>query len=223
MRSLAELETGYILAAERYDPRRSSQLTGGELRRSITLDSIVEVARTIVTTSSGAGGEVVVLDTTNAQEGVIINRRPPVSFAEIGSAKKLLEPRDVIVSRLRPYLRQVAYVDDAVPFVKQGVALVCSSEFFVLRSRNGQSIAFLTPFLLSEPVQRILSAAQEGGHHPRFNLETLLSLRMPQKLVEERNGISEIIENAVVEFRKSESAISQAIGRANQSMKDAVL
>lgn len=48
---------------------------------------------------------------------------------------------DVIISRLRPYLRQVAYVDE-----DRKEILGASTEFFVIRARNNESIAYLVPF-----------------------------------------------------------------------------
>ena len=218
IRSIAELEIGIILAAERYDPRRASIMSGTQLRNAVTLESIVDVSRTIINAKSCLTEETIVLDTSNAQEGILINRKPATPSSAIGSAKKVIEPRDVIISRLRPYLRQVAYVDHQLPYWTKNKGIACSSEFFVLRSRNEQSIAFLVPFLLSDPVQQILAASQEGGHHPRFNEETLLSLNIPEKLIEIRNTTSLRVEDAIHEFRKSESAISAAVDSAKEAM-----
>jgi restriction endonuclease S subunit len=92
--------------------------------------------------------------------------------------------------------------------------LVCSTEFFVLRSIDGRSISFLIPLLLSGPVQAILSAAQEGGHHPRFNESTLLDLRVPKALLEQREQISTEIEFAACLYRDSESKMLAGIQTA---------
>lgn len=71
-------------------------------------------------------------------------RVPPTS-EQLNSNKKILKTGDVIISRLRPYLRQVAYVD-----IDSNLQLCASTEFYVLRARNNESIAFLVPFLLSK-------------------------------------------------------------------------
>ena len=99
---------------------------------------------------------------------------------------------DVLISRLRPYLRQVAYVDRTIPVLSEA-ALLCSTEFFVLRSVDQQSIAFLVPFLLSVQVQRVLAASQEGGHHPRVRESTLLTLPLPSSLLETRAATSSAV------------------------------
>jgi hypothetical protein len=117
-----------------------------------------------------------VLDTGNAREGLldITILGNPVSGRT--SAKKVAREGDVIISRLRPYLRQVTFIP-AGTFDLLGVdGLYCSTEFFVLRPREeGRNIAGLVAWLLSEPIQAMLSAAATGGHHPRINVDLLLN------------------------------------------------
>ncbi len=145
-----------------------------------------------------------VLDTSDAREGIVSCRKGPVPARKIGSTKKLVERGCVLISRLRPYLRQVAYVDGEVPGWGADAPMYCSMEFFVLRSADDQPISFLVPFLLSKPVQTVLAASQEGGHHPRFNQNTLLELPIPNALVERREEHSRRMEEAVSLFRRSE-------------------
>jgi hypothetical protein len=107
-----------------------------------------------------------------------------VAPEKMGSAKRRVQAGDVIVSRLRPYLRQVALIDEALfQLAPGGNAVVTSTEFFVIRGRPGFAAAGLIPFLLSEPVQAALAAGQEGGHHPRFGKDLLLSLPVPEGVV----------------------------------------
>ena len=126
------------------------------------------------------GVGVLVLDTTHAYDGFVIFRHEPVAPHELGSAKRRLQPGDVIISRLRPYLRQVVYVDAQLfALLPGGNEVAASTKFFVLRGRAGFDAACLVPFLLSAQVQSALAAGQEGGHHPRFAKELLLSLSVP--------------------------------------------
>ena len=199
-RSTANLGTDLVLAPERYDPRRSLALTEG----GIPIGDVVEVIHVTASPKRMASSRVLVLDTSDAREGIVNCRKGPVSPQKIGSTKKLVERGCVLISRLRPYLRQVAYVDGAVPGWGADVPMYCSTEFFVLRSVDNQSIGFITPFLLSEPVQTVLAASQEGGHHPRFDLSTLLALPIPYALMERRNEDSRRVEEAVSLFRRSE-------------------
>ena len=68
-------------------------------------------------------------------------------------------PGDVIISRLRPYLRQVAFVDSDIRGYELSATILCSTEFFVLRAIEQESIAFLVPFLLSQSTQQVLAAS----------------------------------------------------------------
>lgn len=207
-----QLETGLILAPERYDPRRQSVIQ--------TDTAVVDVAKIIGAQVSpgktSCEAHYLVLDTSDAWEGIIRTNKKPTNQENIGSAKKLIQPGDVIISRLRPYLRQVAYVDTALTESVYGpVTLLCSTEFFVLRSSDNRSIAFLVPYLLSDAVQKILSASQEGGHHPRFNKMTLERISIPNALTESRDKISADFESAVSKARHADLSIRSLVTKCN--------
>lgn len=206
---IARLDEGWVLAPERYDPRRRAKEAGP------CLGDFVHVRRDQVDAKSAGTERFLVLDTGDAKNGIIAGDKQPVFGADIRSAKKRLRPRQVIVSRLRPYLRQVAWVDPGLFAAQEpNVEVLCSTEFFVLESVDDASIAFLAPFLLSQPVQAILAAAQEGGHHPRFNERTLTMLSVPLALVERASELSVRFEQAVAQARKSFEAVKESIGVA---------
>ena len=193
---IARLDEGWVLAPERYDPRRRVADAGP------CLGDFVNIRRDQVSGKTAGLHRYLVLDTGDAQNGIITTTKAPCVGTEIRSAKKCIHPSQVIISRLRPYLRQIAWVDPGL-LTAQGpdVELLCSTEFFVLDSVDEASIAFLAPFLLSAPVQTILAAAQEGGHHPRFNEHTLTTLRLPGPLIEQRAETSARFEQAVTQAR----------------------
>lgn len=156
-----------------------------------------------------------VFDTGDVRNGIIAANKQPCAGADIRSAKKRIRPQQVIISRLRPYLPQVAWVDPGLLAEQErDVELVGSTEFFVLESVEDTSIAFLAPFLLSPAVQAILAAAQEGGHHPRFNERALMTLRVPAALVEEANTLSARYEQAVTQARQAYRAVGESIRMA---------
>jgi hypothetical protein len=175
-RAVAALAGAWVLAPERYDPRRALELSCGR-----TLGELVTVSgRNVRPARDGDGRPVLVLDTSHAYEGHVLDRGAPVAPSTVRGAKRDLRPGDVLVSRLRPYLRQVAFVDAAL-FARApgGNHVVASTEFYVLRGRDGFEAAALVPFLLSAPVQAALAAAQEGGHHPRVGRRALTDLPVP--------------------------------------------
>jgi restriction endonuclease S subunit len=210
IRSRARLASPVILAPERYDPRRKLDTKGDEV---IELGEIVISVRKMVQPSTEIG-ECLVLDTSDIREGIIIDRKRPVMGIEIGSAKKEVRAGDVIISRLRPYLRQVAFVDKEIPNTK----ILCSTEFFVLRSIDDLPIAFLVPFLLSSKIQEVLKASQEGGHHPRFIESALLTLPIPKKLLLQRETISEVIKNSIYLYRSSEKGIADMVLESDDTL-----
>lgn len=204
---IARLDEGWILAPERYDPRRRRASKAGP-----SLGDFVNVRRDQVSGKTAGAYQYLVLDTGDAQNGIITTTKAPCVGTEIRSAKKRIRPSQVIISRLRPYLRQVAWVDPGL-LKEQGpnVELLCSTEFFVLDSADGASIAFLAPFLLSTPVQTILAAAQEGGHHPRFNEHTLTTLRLPAEFLKRRAELSAQFEQAVTQARAAYGSMRKCV------------
>jgi hypothetical protein len=189
-RTTSQLDAGLILIPERYDPRRQQAHEG------IKLSELVTCQKHIVDSRKHSGIDVVlVLDTGDADRGLLLPRRAPISASELGSSKKVVASGDVIISRLRPYLHQVAYIPEGV--TADNVQLVCSTEFFVLRSNTTDSIAFLVTWLLSDEVQKLLEVGQEGGHHPRFTEEQLLGLLIPESVLSRRNLDSKLIVNAL--------------------------
>ena len=211
VRKRSALGDDCVLAPERYDPRRS--IASSE---STPLADVVEVVRGTVHPSA-ARGPCLVLDTSDAREGIVICRHAPVDGGSLGSAKKTARPGDVIISRLRPYLRQVAFVDRRIPHAT-GAAIVCSTEFYVLRAKDRRSIAFVAPFLLCDRAQEALAAAQEGGHHPRFSEATLLGLALPNALLETRDDVSRTVEAVVRSYRAGEARMRELVASASRAL-----
>lgn len=203
-RSIGALSLDKVLLAERYHPRKEEKL---EHNDSVPLGEIVaDVRDTISPTSKRFQSQdrFKVYDTSDAEEGFLRPKIEMCGIQDIGSAKKLFLPGDVLISRLRPYLRQVAFVPRETVNGSGNVKLVCSTEFHVLRSRDTeQSAAFLVLFLLSSSVQDVLSLSQEGGHHPRFNLETLMRLPVPKRLIREQEQVSETIEKIISQYQNA--------------------
>lgn len=208
--SVEQLDADWILAPERYDPRRRTQFLVG-------LSQVAMVARDSVNPGKGDRKQLfLVLDTGDAHEGVILTNKKPITTEEMGSTKKLICPGDVIISRLRPYLHQVAYVDaELVEGFDYPLQIACSTEFFVLRSPDAKSIAFLVPYLLSPKVQEVLFASQEGGHHPRFNQTTLEKLPIPEWLLESRDKISQTVETAIRSIRQGDLTLRNLVDRCS--------
>lgn len=215
-----ELEGIVVLAPERYDPRRESLKREGSHVDATTIGDIAQIIRHSINPGAKAVGErrCLVLDTSDVREGIIIGRKKPMRVADLGSQKKGFSCGDVLISRLRPYLRQVAFADVAFASSNPDVELACSTEFFVLRSVDQEAIAFLVPYLLSDPVQRVLAASQEGGHHPRFDERALLKIPVPAGLLVKREAISNSVAHGTTCYREAEDIMLRLVSEVEGVM-----
>jgi hypothetical protein len=186
VRTLSELGGDVVLAPERW-------VAGAETFAGVPLGTLVIERRERVDASNA-----VVLDTTHARDGLLDIPAALRAAPAAKSAKKLACSGDLVVSRLRPYLRQIAVVHPGAVEAAGGRPLALSTEFYVFAPRNeGDDLAFLLPFLLGESAQAILAASQEGGHHPRVPRTSLLALRVPEGVVRGRRKLAKDAMNAL--------------------------
>ncbi len=201
-----DLDGGWVLAPERYVARGAAGV-GARLGDLVHVRSEVHRA-----SSLPAGRPALVLDTSHAWEGVVLAQHAPVEVATIQSPKRVLEPGDVIISRLRSYLRQVAVVEDALfERAPGGNLVVASAELLVLRDGVIPAAA-LVPFLLSPGVQAVLAASESGGHHPRFQKDALAGLRVPPGVVD---GARELAE----EVRAASRQVAEGLARLREASR----
>ena len=207
IKTTIQLGPQFVLTPERYNPKRRMSLSGEN--DGILLSEIITLKNDIVAAKKNASAWYQI-NTSDAMGGYL---RIPPKPERLNSNKKILKTGDVIISRLRPYLRQVAYVD-----IDSNSQLCASTEFYVLRPRNNESIAFLVPFLLSKAAQTVFANSVEGSQHPRFKEEDILNLVIPSQLFEEREKISQDISNAIDQYREYEKSLGTAITHVNGIM-----
>ena len=186
IKTTTQLGPQFVLTPERYNPKRRMRLL--DENDGVLLSEIVTLENDIVTSKKDTSSWYQI-NTSDAMGGYL---RVPSTPEQLNSNKKILKTGDVIISRLRPYLHQVAYVD-----IDSNLQLCASTEFYVLRARNNESIAFLVPFLLSEAVQTVFANSVEGSQHPRFKEEDILNLIVPSPLFAERENLSQNISTAI--------------------------
>ena len=208
LKSNKQLGVNFILTPERYNPRRRMSIDNED---TILMSEIVEIVNDIITKKQAQGKSIIQINTSDAMGGYL-NINSEVNDS-INSNKKILRKGDVIISRLRPYLRQVAYVDE-----DRKEILGASTEFFVIRARNNESIAYLVPFLLSKPAQLVFENSVEGSQHPRFKEEDVLNLKIPKNIYDERANISKRVIEAIESYRSYERSIFKEIKEMNKAM-----
>jgi hypothetical protein len=76
----------------------------------------------------------------------------------------------------------------------------------------------LVPFLLSERVQAALAAGQEGGHHPRFCQELLLSLPVPDGVVRQASRTARQMRRMAAAVRSSLLASRSLVAKVENEM-----
>lgn len=151
-------------------------------------------------------------DVTDALQPALDDEKEPVLVSELGSAKKQFRKGDVVISRLRSYLREIAVVRTSTE-----VPVTGSSEFIVLRPREDRHPQ-VTPetlmiFLRSFPVQTVLRYCQDGSQHPRFSDEDLLSIAMPDAALENSSTIDGLV-NSALDARREARAMLECAKRA---------
>ena len=207
VRTLAQLDDALTLAPERH---LSTRLVSGD---GAPLSTLVTARSERIEGDDLA--RAVVFDTTHARDGVLDVRAALRASAPPSSAKKRVRVGDLLVSRLRPYLRQIAFVHPALDEECDGRPMACSTEFYVLEplatSAKRASLAFLLPWLLGAEAQSILAAAQEGGHHPRVPREVLLSMRVEQVRLRARTRLSSQVERALHDAIDARRRLSRLI------------
>ncbi len=158
-----------------------------------------------------------VLDTGHSDRGLLIlpfnsndNRTQRISN------KKLVPEGAVLISRLRPYLQQVAYIPHGTCDLLGVTEILCSTEYYVLTSKNPiLSPAFLVPWLLSSDVQGVFQQATTGGHHPRFNDELLLRLNVPDSILKNREAVAERVERLVITHLSAQLEMSRLVSESD--------
>lgn len=130
---------------------------------------------------------------------------PEVSSTEFDSTKNIAKFGDVVISKLRPYLRQVGFI--YLPEV------YTTTELLILRQKNKKPEDlnyYLYAFLMTKWVQKILFWSQEGVNHPRFPKYILLNCPMPKPSPEFIFMIKQIIENYFKLKQKAKQLYKQA-------------
>ena len=137
------------------------------------------------------------------EEGVKVEKAD-----EVGSTKKIFRQDDVLISRLRPYLKEVSFVGF------NDVQKLASTEFIVLRKRKDSKFPpqVLFALLITDEVQKILFWSQGGTEHPRFSENLLMGLELPKLSEKIAESITDDVSSAYKNYLTSQNLYSQAEG-----------
>jgi type I restriction enzyme, S subunit len=150
-------------------------------------------------------------DLTGALRYFLDDDIQPTLVSELGSTKVRFQTDDVVVSRLRSYLREIAVV-----CTPQSAFCVGSSEFYVLRSKGWVTPELLLVYLRSDPVQKILKWCQKGSNHPRFDEREIITLKLPDNILEKQNEVTTLVQNGIEAYREAKRLLEEAKHRVEQ-------
>jgi hypothetical protein len=209
IQNFCTLFPGLDIAAEHYHPDKLKQLDRLNHHDGVVLSSVAKSTRMLLDPSLQK--ELPVFDLGAATQH-FLDSAQAIEQDRI-STKKLAKAGDVLVSRLRSYLKQVAVIPDDIQTSS------VSTEFIVLRSSSNCDVSFLVPFILSDPVQTILAWSQDGNEHPRFNESILLELKIPSSILmvtDEINRLMNEAQRAAIQARlqlqRAEAELFTALG-----------
>jgi restriction endonuclease S subunit len=205
-RKFAEVKSANRFDAEYFHPEKQYILEQlGKLEGALIVQHFISVYD-IVDPFSASVNEMVQNFDLNAALQFFIDDSESVSISELGSTKKRFKKGDVVVSKLRSYLKEIAIVD-----TNSEIACVGSSEFIVLRPVDESVCSeLLTVYLRSDPVQKILKWCQDGSNHPRFKEEELLSIKLPDRIIAVQHEIKSIVRSAIDTNRESKRLLNIA-------------
>jgi hypothetical protein len=178
--------SGEIFAAERIDaeyfhPQKAAALESLRAASDLTVGDLFSSVRQLWHPEAGSSDDLVRnYDLNDALVPFLDGSKSPVARAEIASTKKVLQPGDLVVSRLRSYLREIAVVEPSSDH-----PMVASTEYIVLRPRNELllPVETLLIYLRSILPQIVLKWSQDGSNHPRFDEKEILRMPVPRLLV----------------------------------------
>lgn len=181
VRSCREAFAAGRFDAEYFHPAKAQALVDLRALSDVCVGDLFESIRDLWQPTEAAGLPVRNYDLTDALDPFLDPSKTTTSPEEIASTKKQIAAGDLVVSRLRSYLREIAVVlpsDD-------GITAVASTEFIVLRPKKGATLTAeaLLIFLRSRLPQIVFKWSQDGSNHPRFDERELLNLPVPRALI----------------------------------------
>ena len=114
---------------------------------------------------------------------------------------------DLVVSRLRSYLKEIAIVESG-----GGVPMVASTEFIVLRPKSSASLPVeaLMIYLRSALPQLVFKWSQDGSNHPRFDEGELLRLPIPRAVIADAKQYVQLVQSIKASRRRSTQLLEAA-------------
>jgi restriction endonuclease S subunit len=203
---LSELEGAKILAPEFYHPAKivsKRYLENTETKR--IKDCFQNIREIFDPKKHVLSQEALVFDLSDVTSFFLYGGKKATTSEEVGSTKKIFSENDVLISRLRPYLKEISFIGF------NGKLKLASTEFIVLRQKvKNYYPETLFVYLITKEIQNILAWSITGTEHPRFNEDYFLKLKLPDFSEKFQKEIRVIVKSAWKIFLYSLELYSQA-------------
>jgi hypothetical protein len=213
-RDFSDLQAAHRFGAEYFMPCKQRAIDALKAMPGRALTAHYRSVREMFDPTEARRGDMVRnFDLTDALEPVLDFHAEPMPAIDVGSMKKKFQSGDVVISRLRSYLREIALVR-----TPSDIPAIGSSEFIVLRAHkaakgakpNSLSPETMLIYLRSLPVQTILRWSQDGSQHPRFNEADLLAIPVPDTLMKISKRVDALVNQALNDRKESAGLIEEA-------------
>jgi type I restriction enzyme S subunit len=206
-RRYSEVEEAGRFDAEYYQPPKKAVLDALARMPGSTVGEQYRSIRQLWQPEKAEPGEYVRnYDLTDALQPFLDETVEPTTPDTIASTKKQFEAGDLVVSRLRSYLKEIAVVLNT-----GDVPMVGSSEFIVLRPGAGAiRVEALLVYLRSRYVQTVLKWCQDGSNHPRFDQKELLTLPVPDVVCDNQEEITDKVKESITARREARQLLEEA-------------
>lgn len=194
--------------AEYFHPAKAKALADLSALSDHTVGEFFDSVRDLWQPGNSALPELVCnYDLNDALDPFLNPEKPAVEPKTIASTKKCIAPGDLVVSRLRSYLREIAIVLPGGSSPR-----VASTEFIVLRPKKSHALTVecLLIYLRSSLPQLIFKWSQDGSNHPRFDERELLNLPVPRLLLSKQSTYVTEIQNMIEERQRSARLLDAA-------------
>ncbi len=202
--------------AEYFHPQKASALLALRSLSDATVGDLFSSVRQLWQPDAGPPSDQVRnYDLNDALVPFLDGRKLPVARGDIASTKKLLKAGDLVVSRLRSYLREIAIVEPSTDF-----PMVASTEYIVLRpiSHTVLPVEALLVYLKSPLPQIVLKWSQDGSNHPRFDEKEILRMPVPRALI--ANPTPYV--NAMQKLKASKQRAGELLAAATRAVEIAI-
>lgn len=208
--------SGQAFAAERFDaeyfhPAKTEALAKLNTLSDCTVGDLFNSVRELWQPDDDTGPDAVRnYDLSDALSPFLDGSKEPSDRTTIASTKKMIRAGDLVVSRLRSYLKEIALVQSG-----GDVPMVASTEYIVLRPKQygDLPVEALMIFLRSALPQVVFKWSQDGSNHPRFDEKELLRLPLPRVLIQQANEYVTAV-RSVISKRESATQLLAAAKRA---------